>query len=335
MKKSQRDFFVLLIVFATLAIFPFLLLAIRSVNAFYLIYVMTITSYYALLGVSWNLLAGYTGQLSFGHSGLLAVGGYGSVFFVQLTGLPPALGMIVGSVLAGLVGIGLGSICLKLKGIYLSLTTFAFSGAITLILLSEYRITGGKTGLQTEFLLQDPPYVTPLQYFYVSLAIMALCMTTMYWLIHSKYGLFFAAIREDEDAAAVYGLKVTRLKILSFTISSMWAGLAGGYYAHLIGFISPAIADFSIMGLIITTVVMGGMGTFWGPFIGALTAYPLLELIRSYSATLQQIFFAIVVIATLKFARNGLMGLITPFIQWYRKKLGERPVQPYESQDRK
>ena len=326
MKKFQREFSMLLIIFAILATLPLLFLAVRPVTAPYLIYVMTITSYYVLLTVSWNLLAGYTGLMSFGHSGLLAVGGYASVFLVNLTGLPPALGIIFGAVVAAIVGMGLGWICLRLKAIYLVLTTFAFSGVIMLMLLSEYRITGGKTGLQTKFLLQDPPYSIPLHYFYISLAMTALCMVTTYWLVHSKYGLFFTAIREDEDAAAVYGINVLRLKVFSFVISSFWAGLAGGYNAHLIGLISPAIADFSIMLLIIAMVVIGGMGTFFGPFIGALLLYPIWELIRSFSATLQQMLFAMMLIVTLKLFKGGLMGLITYVIKWYRGRHSERPV---------
>ncbi len=276
-------------------------------------------NYYALLAISWNLLAGYTGQLSFGHTGLLAIGGYGSVYFVMLTGLPPALGMIVGSVLATLTGLGLGWICLRLKGIYLALTTFAFSAIIMLLLLSEYKVTGGRAGIRTKFLLYEPPYTIGLYYYFIGLAILALCLITTRWLIRSKYGLFFEAIREDEDAAAIYGLNIVRLKLLAFVISSFWVGLAGGFYAHLIGYISPAVADLSIMAMILTMTILGGLGSLFGPLIGGLVVWPLLEFIRSYSATLQQLIFAFAIIISLKFFRNGFIGLINSAIERYRK----------------
>jgi len=277
----------------------------------YLIWVVTLCSFYAILAVSWDLILGYGGQLSFAHTGMLAIGGYGSVFLINSTGLPPVVGMIFGGVLAAAVGLALGWICLRLRGIYFALATWGFAGMVQLLLVAEYDITGGLKGLATKFLLPTSSYATPVYYYYASLAILAMCVLTTFKLISSNYGLYLTAMGDDEDAVGAYGINVVWLKVSVFGISSFWLGLAGSFYAHLLGYISPAIADFTtVMTFVIAATIIGGVGTFFGPLFGTFLLYPIAEVIRAYGAGIQQLIFVVVILVALKFFRNGIIGLV-------------------------
>lgn len=279
------------------------------------VWLLLFANYYTVLSTSWNLVVGYTGQFSFGHHGLLAVGGYVSAIIVNEHKLHPIIGLILGGAASTLAGLLIGIASLRLKGIYFALTTFGFSYIIYLFIINEYRVTGGGSGLKTDFLFYDSPYLAIGTYYYVSLVLMSLAMLTTYIIIKSRYGLFLMAIREDEEAAAIYGINVVKMKILVFLYSSFLAGLMGAFYTHVIGYISPAIADLSVMGTIIIISVLGGLGTFGGPLTGSYFIWPLSEIIRSYSAYLNQVIFTVAIILTLKFMRNGIWGYIKNLLE--------------------
>jgi len=277
----------------------------------YLMFVLVLCNFYAILAVSWDLILGYGGQLSFAHTGLLAVGGYSSAFLINATNFPPVLGLLVGGVLAAAVGLALGWICLRLRGIYFALATWGFAGMVQLLLVAEYEKTGGLKGLPTRLLLPSSPLAIPVYYYYASLAILAICVLTTFKLINSNYGLSLIAMGDDEDAIGAYGINVVWLKVSVFGISSFWVGLAGSFYAHFLGYISPAIADFTtIMVMVIAASIIGGLGTFFGPLFGAFLLYPTAEVIRAYGAGIQQLIFTLVILIALKFLRNGIVGLI-------------------------
>jgi len=278
------------------------------------VWLLMFANYYVVLSASWNLVVGYAGQFSFAHHGLLAVGGYVSVMIVNNLGIHPALGLLMGGVAATLAGLAIGIVSLRLKGIYFALTTFGFSYIVYLMVLSEYRITGGRAGLKTAFLLYESPFREMLYYYLISLSLMTAVMLSIYALTRSKYGIFIEAIREDEDAASIYGVNIVKMKLMVFVYSSFIVGIMGAFYAHVIGYISPAIADLSVMGTIIIITVLGGLGTFFGPVLGSFIIWPLSELIRSYSASLSQIVFSMAIILSLKFFRNGIVGYLQTLI---------------------
>jgi len=303
---KYRQFQAILIFFAILAVIP--LIAFRQP---YIMWVIILTMFYALLAVSWNLLLGYTKLMSFAHTGLLAMGGYFSVFLVNYVGLPPIISFFVSIAIVSLIGFLLGWACLRLRGIYLALTTWGLSGVVQLVAMAEYHITGGLKGLSTKFLLPISSFEAPHYYFYIMLALFIICTLTTYMLINSKYGLYLTAIGDSEEAAATCGVNIVKLRIFVFTISSMWAGIAGAFYVHLIGYVSPALADFSLMVTVIASTILGGLGTVMGPIIGAFIVWPLSEVIRAYSAGLQMIILSILILIFLKFIPNGFVGLLS------------------------
>ncbi|MEM1545613.1 MAG: branched-chain amino acid ABC transporter permease [Candidatus Methanomethylicia archaeon] len=303
--KNRRNQ-VILVFFIMLTLYPLLL-----VDRPYFIWVAIMCNFFAVLVINWDILLGYGNLLSFAHTGLLAVGAYSSVMLVNWAQLPPLIGMFFGSANAAAMGFILGWICLRLKGIYLALATWGFSGIVQRILIAEYYITGGLKGFPTSFLLPVSSFTSPIYYYYVSLLILIICILSTFKLINSRYGLLLTAMGNDEIALASLGVNVTWLKISLFTISSFWIGLAGAFYSHLLGYVSPAIADFATMMVtVMAATIVGGLGTFFGPIIGTFIIYPLIEVIRVFGGANQQLILVIVILIFLKFLRNGLWGLV-------------------------
>lgn len=318
--RKDRQIQAITIFFAILAVTP--LIAFQQT---YILWVIILTMFYAILALSWNILIGYTQLLSFAHPGLLAMGAYFSAFFIKYTGAPPIIGLLISTVLVTVAGFLLGLVCLRLRGIYLALTTWGLSGAVQRILISEYNITGGLTGLATKFLLPVSPLIAPQHYYYIVLAILAACAMTIYKIINSKYGLYLKAIGDDEEAASACGVNIVRMRILAFTLSSVWVGLAGAFYAHLVGRVSPALADFSIMMFVIASTILGGLGTFFGPLLGAFIMWPVSEVIRAHSAGLQMIILSVIILISLKFFKNGLVGALSISHHRTRRELSVSP----------
>ncbi len=289
---------------------------------FYL-HVVTIGLFYVILAISWNLLAGYAGQLSLAHHAFVAVGGYASALLIlfgsEAFGSPlPLWGTIVfGTLVAGLVGYGLGSVCLNMRRIYLAVTTWAFAESFRLWVLSEYEITRGDLGLSTE-LLFDTSDPTP--FFYVFLVATVLCLWIVFEIIRSPAGFYLRALRDDEEAAQAMGVDTVRWKRFAFTASSAIAGFAGTLQAHYIGMLTPTPIKFNEMAIIMVMVIAGGLRSFWGPVIGAMFIQVVSEALRDY-AEYRMVLFALLVLAIMRFYKEGLFGLMRDGIIRLRSQL--------------
>ncbi|MDP7582033.1 MAG: branched-chain amino acid ABC transporter permease [SAR324 cluster bacterium] len=289
---------------------------------FYL-HVVTIGLFYVILAISWNLLAGYAGQLSLAHHAFVAVGGYASALLIlfgsEAFGSPlPLWGTIVfGTLVAGLVGYGLGSVCLNMRRIYLAVTTWAFAESFRLWVLSEYEITRGDLGLSTE-LLFDTSDPTP--FFYVFLVATVLCLWIVFEIIRSPAGFYLRALRDDEEAAQAMGVDTVRWKRFAFTASSAIAGFAGTLQAHYIGMLTPTPIKFNEMAIIMVMVIAGGLRSFWGPVIGAMFIQVVSEALRDY-AEYRMVLFALLVLAIMRFYKEGLFGLMREGVTRLRSQL--------------
>lgn len=276
----------------------------------YWLHVIIIAYFYALLSSSWSLLAGYAGQFSFGHMAFMAIGGYTTGLLGRYLNTGPLLGIILGTLMAGLMGLAIGALVLRFKASYLALFTIAFSEILRMILNGESDITRGDQGLSVAPLLGED-IISRVPYYYIMLALLAICLILMYWLANSRIGLFLRAIREDEEAAAARGVDVVRYKVLTFVITSMIAGLAGGFFAHYITLITPNIMIIPQMGLVIAMAIVGGVESLISAAIGGVIIQVSLELLREFGAWRLVIFGALLII-TLRFARDGL---IAPVLQ--------------------
>jgi branched-chain amino acid transport system permease protein len=261
--------------------------------------------FYAIVAASWALLVGYAGQFSFGHMAFVSLGAYTSGLLGQWFGIPIPLGMLAGVLICTVVGSGIGFVCLRMRGPYLALFTVAFSEVLRIVIVSENEVTGGSGGLEVTPLFNtrsDAPY------YYLGMLLLLGSLGIMAWLVHSRWGLFFRAIRENEDAAAAAGVKVVRFRILAFAIASSFAGLAGGFYGHFIGILTPDIGSVDQMGLVVAMAVIGGAESLIAATIGALLLEGLVEALRSYGEW-RLVLFGGLLLLTIRFARNGLLAL--------------------------
>jgi branched-chain amino acid transport system permease protein len=279
----------------------------------YWLHVLIIAYFYAILASSWALLAGYGGQFSFGHMAFMAIGAYTAGLLASNWNIPIVVGVVLGTIAAGVAGLAVGALTLRFKAAYLALFTIAFSEILRTIIRAEAQITRGDRGLKLEPLFAES--ITRIPEYYVMLGVLIASLIFMYWLAQSRVGLFLRAIREDEEAAAARGVDVVRYKVLTFVITSMIAGLAGTIFAHYVTIITPNILVIPQMGLVIAMAIIGGVESLLAAAIGAILVQISLELLRDVGAWRMVVFGALLVI-TLRFARDGL--LVTLFRRLFK-----------------
>ncbi|HEX5679221.1 MAG TPA: branched-chain amino acid ABC transporter permease [Desulfobacterales bacterium] len=282
-------------------------------------HVLIVSLFYVMMASSWNLLAGYTGQVSFGHAAMAGIGAYTSGILAVKTGIDPWIGICAGTAIAALLGLGLGALCLKMGGIYLSLTTLAFSQILHIVIVNQYDVTRGTMGLQVPGLMVE---YSKISYYYIMLAAAVLMLAVLYRMIHSNLGLNFRAVQNDEVAAKSIGVKVLQVRILAFTVASAMAGFAGGLYGHYLLLITPEIPSLDLQFNVLAMTVIGGMGSFIGPVIGAFALNILAEKIRDYGEY-HVLVFGLVALVVARFAPNGLLGLWRRFRTPTARPLGK------------
>ncbi len=272
----------------------------------YWIYTITIGFYYAILSASWALLVGYVGRISFAQAAMAGLGGYASALGVQHLGIPPALGLVMGVLSAGALGFIIGRLTLRLHGAYLGLTTIAFAEILRITITAEHRFTQGSRGLKVAPLLEEGSRV---EYYYLFLAITVACLLLMSWLLHSRIGLFFQSIREDEDGAASLGVNVTLWKSIAFAISTAFAGLAGGLYAHFVQLITPSMMSLQEMGIVLAMAVIGGFHNVVFAALGGVGLQVLLEALREMGEW-RLVVFGLIALLVLRLMPNGVFGAL-------------------------
>ncbi|MBV8183959.1 MAG: branched-chain amino acid ABC transporter permease [Hyphomicrobiales bacterium] len=283
------------------------LLAITPFVSDYGLHVLITSLYYTILAASWNLLAGFTGQFSLAQQAFAAIGAYTSGLATTLFDLPPSVGIFCGVAFSALLGLCLGRLVLRMRAIYLAIATWAFAETVHILLTAAYSLTRGELGLTVPPLVEG---LSPRGFYVVFVLVTLACVLLMYAMLRSPLGIFMRAIRDDELRAESLGIDATRIKTLVFTASSAFAGLAGALYAHYVVVLSPQIADFSEMAKLVIMTVVGGLGTFAGPLIGA-APIQILNLYLAKYGEWDMVIFALVVIALMRANRGGLVDLLT------------------------
>ncbi len=286
----------------------------------YWMHVAIIAMFYGILAGSWSLLAGYGGLFSLGHMAFASVGGYTSALLVQWYGIPIPLGMAAGVVLSCALGGVIGWVCLRMSGPYLAIFTLAFSEIVRITFSTEDQVTAGMAGLHTAPLFH---IASRLPYFYTAFGLLACSVALIGFIVHSRWGLFLRAIREDEQAASASGVAVARFRILAFAVASALAALAGSFYGHYIGILTPSLGGLDLMALVVVMTVIGGMERIPTAVAGAVGVEVLQEFLRAYGQW-RLVIFGLVLLLTMRFARNGLL---TPIWQQF-VRLGEARGAP-------
>jgi branched-chain amino acid transport system permease protein len=268
-------------------------------------HVLTTGLYYVILAMGWHLLAGYTGQFSLAHHTFAGLGAYTSALLVHYAGVPLLAGIGAGVLLAAGIGCGLGTLCLRIRALYLALATWAFAESIRLLITVEYQITRGDLGLRTTLFFRTP---RPTPYYSLFLGLALVAMWVAWELVHSRIGAYMRAMRDDEEAAATMGIDTFKWKRLTFAVSAIFAAVAGGFQGHYVGLLSPTPMKCNEMAMIIIMVLVGGLRTFPGPIVGALCIEILSEFLRAWGEW-RMVLFALLVIVVVRAYPAGLVGL--------------------------
>jgi branched-chain amino acid transport system permease protein len=263
-----------------------------------------------ILNQSWNLQLGFGGIWNFGQLAIFAIGGYVSALISIHWGLPTWAAMIMGGLGASLASLVIGIPVLRLRGIYASLLTFSFGEVVRLLIISdESGVTGGSFGLSS---IPDiafgglAPDARQRAYYWLALAIVALTASFIYVFVHSPLGAALKALRDSPGYAAARGISPMRMQVVTFVTSAFIAGIAGGFYAHYFGVISPSVMGLGPMALFVAMLVIGGLGTLSGPMLGTALIMVVSEYLRDYEEA-RLIIVGLILLCTIVIAPRGLV----------------------------
>lgn len=279
----------------------------------YIQHLLVLWMLFALMAISLNLIIGYLGELSFGHAAFFAIGAYASAMLSVFAGLPFWLGLIAAPVVAGLLGLAIGYVSLRIKGPQFAILTLGFGAILHSIFVNWVDVTNGPLGIT-----KIPPprllgfeFNTATPYFYLVLVFVLAAMYLCHALVSSRTGRAFIAIRENDALAASVGIDVFRFKLLGFVIATMMVGVAGSLYAHYLQVITPELFTLHYMAPMVIMVIVGGKGTIAGPVIGALVYVGLLEILRA-SGSMRMLVFAVLLTLCIVFLPGGIASLRLP-----------------------
>ena len=270
----------------------------------YLKGIATTACYTIIMVTSLNLLVGIMGEFSLGHAGFMSVGAYASAVVSNMLvdkGIPDfvlfVLVLIIGGIAAAITGVLVGIPTLKLRGDYLAIVTVAFAEIIR-VAFTNFEITGGGRTMSG---------ITKLSNFYWVFWVTAICVAVMYMFIRSRFGRTVKAIREDYIAASASGVNVTFYKVMTFTISAFFAGIAGAIYAHYMTAMIPTSFNFMYSAEFLTEVIIGGTGSMTGSIIGAAFLSALPEAMRAFSRY-RMLGYSVVLVLIMIFRPGGIFG---------------------------
>lgn len=289
----------------------------------YPVFLMTALCF-ALFACAFNLLLGYVGLMSFGHAMFFGIGGYILGYVVKTMNLPPELGLLAGVAAAALLGLVTGALAIRRQGIYFAMITLAFAQMVYFICV-QAPFTGGEDGLQgiprRALLGGLIPIENDRALYYVVLAIFLFGFGAIYRIINSPFGQVLKAIRDNEQRALSLGYEADRYKLLAFVLSASLAGLAGATKAMVLQFATLTDVSSGVSGEVVLMALMGGLGTIFGPVIGAF----LLVAMQNYLAftgefvlVIQGAIFVVIVMAF----RKGLVGEIGDWWKARRRRAG-------------
>jgi branched-chain amino acid transport system permease protein len=274
----------------------------------------------------WNFTMGYAGIFTFGQFGFFVVAAYTSGMVTKYLAISPWLGILIGGLMAALVGVLIGLPCMKLRGAYIALITFALHLVLApMIKVADPLGTGGSTGLMSIPKLNFGAYMFSrtdlIPWYYAALVISFFVLLVVYKTIFSSIGLGFIGLRDSEEFAKTLGINEYKYKLMVFGLSAFLTGIMGGFYAHYAGIISPRLLGLDIFLLVMLMLIIGGMGIFPGAFLGGFIILFLNEFLRPLEAYRFLIFGAIVVVA-IKLMPEGILGNL----DFFKNRLGKRLI---------
>jgi branched-chain amino acid transport system permease protein len=304
---------------------PWIVLAVAIALPFiagdYWLYLLALAGAYGLVSVGLNLLTGLSGQISLGHAGFFAIGAYVSTIAQLKYNVPFPLALVLAITVGWLIGLGVGFPAVRLRGLYLAIATMAFGISVERGLYHFKAITGGPYGLSV-----NPPQVmdfafnTPSRMYFLVLAIVVITVLFVANVIKRRPGRMLIAMRDSELAASSLGVNVPRLKVMAFAFSASLASLGGALYAPIINFISVEHFTLWLSITFVSMIVVGGLGSIAGSFLGAAFVVVLPELLRGFGGH-HQLVYGVAMILVFVFWPTGLIGLLQKSFDWAASRL--------------
>jgi branched-chain amino acid transport system permease protein len=271
---------------------------------------------FGLFAMGFNLIYGYAGMLSFGHAALFGLGAYGCGVPIAKFGVPWFIGLPLGVVTAGLASVVIGWFATRSRGIYFAMVTLALSQVVYYVVFQWVSLTGGEDGLRgvnvpaIDVFGAHLSIVDPTVKYYLILAIVAAAMWVFSRILSSPFGAVMEAIRENERRAAACGYDVNRTRWLAFILSGLFSGLAGALYAIHLSIVPIETLHYFTSAVVLMMTLLGGMGTFFGPFLGALIYLLLQDVVTVVTVHWQLVVGTLFVLLILFFPR-GVWGSLT------------------------
>src|SRR3569832_178107 len=273
--------------------------------------VMALGGLYAMVAIGHNLLAGYTGKISFGHNAFMSMGAYISGILTVRYDWSPLSAMILAAVSTGLVALVICATILRVRGHYLAMITLAFSQIVILVSTRWTEVTGGLLGIPgvPDFADLGISFDTKLKMYYLIWSTTIVLFLLSFRIVDSRIGRALRALGVHETAAGALGVDVVRSRIQIFVLSAVYAALAGSFYAHFLKYVNGTFFDLSVMIQLMAILVVGGIGTLWGPLIGAVLLIWVSQNLGSY-AEYSQLIFGLLYGGALLFLPGGVVGEI-------------------------
>lgn len=293
-------------------------------------HLMILILLYALMAQSWNVVAGFSGQISLGQVIFFGIGAYSSTVLFVKYGLTPWAGLLVGMLLSALAAVAIGVPTLRLRGHYFAIATLLIGSGVQIV-FQRWEWVGAASGLYVPIERSSPWFYlqfhhSKVPYYYLVLAAASLGYLLVWKLRRSRFGFRLQALRDDPDAAASLGIGVARHKVMAFIISGAMMSVAGTFYGQYVLVLDPErlfAAELSILVLLMT--VLGGSGTLWGPAVGAAILVPLSEYSRIWfggsGRTVDLIIYGILILLVCMWRPNGVLSL-------FAERIRRRQVQP-------
>jgi branched-chain amino acid transport system permease protein len=271
---------------------------------------------FAALGLAWNLVGGYAGQLSLGHAAYFGVGAYGLALFSQL-GISPWASVLLGLVLAIICAAMIGRVSFRLRGPYFALCTIAFAEVLRLVAKNLSSVTGGDVGVQVPLLFTQS---TIRSFYWSGVLLTALAFALSAWIERSRFGYYLMAIREDQDTALSVGVNAARCKLWALLISAAITALGGALYASMFLFIVPdQVLAMDISTEIAIVAMLGGAGTLLGPLLGSVVLESAAEIFKNVFKEAHLLIYGVLIVLVVLFMPEGIVGTFTKKLGLYKK----------------
>ncbi len=282
------------------------------------LHVLIMIFLYGMMGIAWNLVGGYAGQVSFGHAVFFGTGAYTATLLMTKVGITPLIGMLVGGLIAVAISQVIGYGTFRLAGHYFAIATFTINEVVH-VLATNWEFIGDTVGIYVPLDRQNQWWLT-LQfkskagYYYVALGLLLLGLLVSWLIERSRLGYYFRAIKGDPDAARSLGIDIFAAKMKAMALSAFLMAMAGAVFAQYVLFIDPdSVFGVSLSVMVCLVAVLGGAGSLWGPVVGAAVLIPLSEYTRTLlggsGQGLDLLIYGLLIVVVAVYQPAGLVGL--------------------------